>query len=57
MEPAFGTYGLLFCMKYVAKLILGVRVRVMAFAKINEFLFMTMSPLENPQHLNDFTVK
>ena len=57
MEPAFGTYGLLFCMKSVAKLILGVRVRVMAFAKINEFLFMTMSPLENPQHLNDFTVK
>ena len=58
MEPAFGTYGLLFCMKSVAKLILGVRVRVrvMAFAKINEFLFMTMSPLENPQHLNDFTV-
>ena len=59
MEPAFGTYGLLFCMKSVARLILGVRVRVrvMAFAKINEFLFMTMSPLENPQHLNDFTVK
>jgi len=27
-EQAFGTYGLLFCTKAVAKLIVGVRVRV-----------------------------
>jgi len=27
-KPVFGTYGLLFCMKTVAKLIRGVRVRV-----------------------------